>query len=70
MGRPEPRRRDIRLVRDDDDRDSLAAELLEDAHDIETRARVEVARGFVGQDQPRPRHERTGNGHALLLASR
>ena len=42
---------DIHLVRDEDDRDAaLAVEFLEDVHDLDARARIEVAGWFVGQN--------------------
>ena len=60
---------DVRLVRDEDDRDALLVQLLEERHHFDRRARVEVAGRLVGQDQRRLGHERAGDGHALLLAA-
>src|SRR5215213_5677268 len=63
--------RDVRLVRDEDERDaSLAVEALEDVHHLDRGARVERARRLVGEDELRVVDERARNRHALLLAAR
>jgi len=57
-------------VRDDDQRlPALAPQLLEQADDVVTRALVEVARRLVGEDHLGLAHQRSGDGHALLLAA-
>ena len=48
----------------------LAAEGEEEGADLRARARVEVPRRLVGEDEPGPRDEGAGDGHALLLAAR
>ena len=40
-----------------------------EAEDLGAGARVEVAGGLVGEDDPGPRGERAGDGDALLLAA-
>ena len=42
-------------------------QLLEGAHDIFSMHSVEVAGGFVGEDQGGPVHDGPGHGHPLLL---
>ena len=39
-------------------------------HDFDAGGRIQVARGLVGQDQGRMRHQRASDRHALLLAAR
>ena len=56
-----------------DDHDGLAepfAQVEEQAMDLVAVVRVEVARGFVGQQHGGRIDQRTGDGHALLLAAR
>jgi hypothetical protein len=48
----------------------LRPELLEQRHDLEAGARVEVAGRLVGEDQARLGHERARDRDALLLAAR
>src|SRR5215212_1997631 len=63
--------RDVRLVRDEDERDpALAVEALEDVHHLDRGARVERARRLVGEDELRVVDERARNRHALLLPAR
>ena len=45
-------------------------ELLEDVHEVHGQVEIEVARGFVGQDQLRVGDHGPGDGHPLLLAAR
>ena len=59
----------VALVGDEDDRAARGVELVEQAEDLGRRARVEVARRLVGQDQGRLGDERPGDGDALLLAA-
>ena len=62
---------DVALVRDEQHRDAaLAVQPLEDAHDLDAGARVEVAGRLVGQQDRRLRHERAGDRDALLLPAR
>ena len=70
--RDDPRRArgDVALVRDEHDGDpAVAVELLQEREDLEAGARVEVARGLVGQEQRRIGHERARDRDALLLAA-
>src|SRR5262245_32095432 len=62
---------DVGLVGHEHDGDAaFRVEALEDAHHLDARARVEVARGFIGQQQRWLVDERAGDGHALLLSAR
>ena len=63
-------RGDVLLVRDDDDRDAAAIELLQQRHDFEARRGVERARRLVGEDELGVVDQRAGDGHALLLPAR
>jgi len=60
---------DVRLVRDHDDRQAHAVEVLEDAHDLDAGPGIEVAGRFVSQQQFRPVDQRTADGDPLLLAA-
>src|SRR5262249_11202334 len=62
--------RDVGFVRHQDDGDAGAAQLLEESHDLEAGARVEVAGRLVGQDDLGRGDERARDGDALLLAAR
>src|SRR5215208_3464013 len=58
----------VRLVSDEHDREAaFGIEPLEDAHDFNAGARIEIPRRLVGQKQLGIVHERTGNRDALLL---
>ena len=48
----------------------LAIETLEEREHLEAGARVEVARGLVGEEERRIGDEGAGDGHALLLSAR
>ena len=62
---------DVGLVRDEHDGQAvLGVEALEDVHDLDARARVEVARRLVGEQDRGIVHERPRDGDALLLAAR
>ena len=61
--------RDVGLVRDQHDGHALAVELLEQRHDLQAGARVEVAGGLVGEDQRGRVDQRARDRHALLLAA-
>ena len=62
---------DVGLVRDEHDGDAaLAVQPLEDAHDLDAGARVEVAGRLVGEEQRRLVDERARDGDALLLSAR
>ena len=61
---------DVGLVRHQHNRQpALVVEALEDAHHLDARARVEIARWLVGEEKLRVIHQRAGDGDALLLAS-
>ena len=60
---------DVVLVGDQDDGDALAVEFLEDGHDLDAGAGIEVAGGFVGQHHGRLVDQGAGDGHPLLLAA-
>ena len=60
---------ELLVVRDEDNRLALGVQALEQLHDLHAGARIERAGGLVGQDDLRLAHQRTGDGHALLLAS-
>ena len=45
--------RDVQFVRDHDDRDALVVEFLEHAHDLDAGLAVEIAGGFVREQQRR-----------------
>ena len=61
---------DVRFMGHQDDGDpGLLVELLEDFHDLQARAGVQVPRGFIGQNQGGLVHKSAGDGHALLLAA-
>ena len=49
---------------------SLTVQFLEYHHDFVTRAGIEVAGRFVGENNYGIVHEGSCNGHALLLAAR
>src|SRR5687768_1023597 len=58
--------RDIHFVGDEHDRDAaLTIEALEDVHDFDARARVEIARRLVGEDDRGVGDERSRDGDAL-----
>src|SRR5262245_55061034 len=59
--------RDIGLMSHDQDGDALIVELLEERHDLDRGATVEIAGRFVREKHCGFGDERTGNGHALLL---
>src|SRR5688572_1843502 len=63
-------RRDVGLVRDDDDGLPVAMQLVEQTQDLDARLRVEVARRLVGEQDRRVRDERARDRHALPLAAR
>ena len=60
---------DVQFVRDHDDGDAGVVEFLEQPHDFDARAGVEIAGRLVGQHQFRLVHQRAGNGDALLLSA-
>src|SRR5690606_37523538 len=51
-------RRDVGLVRDDDDRLTVGVQLVEQREDLDRRLRVEVAGRLVREQDRRPRHAR------------
>jgi hypothetical protein len=60
--------RDVLVVGDDNDGHPQVMEFLEEAQYGLPCGLVEVAGGFVGQDDGRAAYERPGDGHALALA--
>src|SRR5262245_12188300 len=62
--------RNVMFVGDENERNSLfAVEPLENFHDLDGSAGVEIARWLVSQDQCRSIHERASDGDALLLSA-
>src|SRR5690606_10547111 len=61
--------RDVELVGDHDDGDALVVEFLKNAHDLDGGFAVEVAGGFVGEEDVRLVDEGAGDGDALLLSA-
>ena len=59
----------IVIMGDEDEGFALLVELIEEAQDLGTRGRIEIARGFVGQDHQRVVDEGAGDGDALLLTT-
>jgi len=57
-------------VCDHDDGYAAVVEGLENAHHLDARARVKIARGFIRQEHARLIDKSAGDGHALLLAAR
>ncbi len=62
-------RRDLGVVRDDDDRCAVGGERGEELEDRCRGARVEVAGGLVGDEERRSVGKRACDGGALLLAA-
>ena len=60
---------DVQFVRDHDDGDAGVVEFLEQAHDLDAGAGVEIAGRLVGQDQFRLVDQGAGDGDALLLSA-
>jgi len=60
----------VQFVRDHDDGDAGFVQLLEQAHEFNAGAGVEVAGRFVGEQHFRPADERAGDGDPLLLSAR
>ena len=60
---------DVLVVRDQHDCPSLFIESLEDCHDFQSAATIEVAGRLIGKNQSRVGDERPRYGHALLLTS-
>src|SRR5215472_7530209 len=59
--------RDVPLMRDHDDRDSVLVELLENCHDLYAGAAIEIASRFVGEQHLRFVDQCSRNCHSLLL---
>src|SRR5678816_2836103 len=57
-------------VRHLNDRRALAVQFLEQFHYFTALARVQVARGLVGENELRPRDHRPSHAHELLLSTR
>ena len=62
--------RHVGIVRYQDDGNPFRVELLEHPQNLDARVRIEIARRFVGKDQRRAIHQRSGNRHPLLLSAR
>jgi len=60
---------DIGLMGDQQHRETLLVQLLEDRHHLDAGARVEVAGGLVRQEQGGAVHQRPRDGDPLLLAT-
>src|SRR5207253_1669976 len=59
--------RDLQIVRYEDDRQALSlVESADESHDLTARARVEVARRLVAEQNGRPVDQRSSDSHALL----
>src|SRR5690606_34918716 len=64
-------RRELQVVRDDDERDAeLARQRLDQCIDLGRRLAVEIPGGFVGEHAARLRDQRTRERDALTLAAR
>ena len=59
----------VGVVGDQHDGATAAVQLVEQAHHVAGRHRVEVAGRLVGQDQVGVGHQGPGHGHPLLLAA-
>ncbi len=57
-------------MRDQDDGDAGAPQILEDGHHLDAGRRIEVAGRLVRQDDARMRDQRPGDGDPLLLSAR
>jgi hypothetical protein len=61
------RAREIFIVRDDDQRRSVAIHAIEQADHLRARMRVELTRRLVGEKQRRPIRQRARDRNALLF---
>ena len=59
----------LRVVRDHDN-EAVAAELLQDIHDLDRGLGIEGAGGLVGEDDLGVVNDGAGDGHALHLPAR
>ena len=59
-----------RVVGNEQDRNTLPVEVLQDPHDIGGCLRIEISCGFIGQYDGRLAGNDPGNGHSLLLSAR
>ena len=55
---------------DDHDRGTLPIELTQEGHDLIRRPGIEIAGGFISQDDGRVTHQGTGDRHPLTFAAR
>jgi len=60
---------DVWLMGDEDDGVSLGVEVVEEGHDLVAGLGIQVAGGFVGEDDGGPIDEGSGDGDALALAT-
>ncbi len=58
------------IVRDQQNRGvEFAVQIVEQAKNFVSGVRIEIAGGFVAQQNRRTKHQRAGDGHALALAA-
>src|SRR6185312_11923430 len=57
------------IMRDENDGFALPVEFIEQFQNFHTGCRIQIAGGFVGEDDERIVDQRTGDGDALLLAA-
>ncbi len=62
--------RQLRIVRHHHDGGAVAMQLLEQIQDAARHLRIEIAGGFIRQQQPRRPRQRARDRHALLLPAR
>jgi hypothetical protein len=67
--RPRSRRRDIGFVGDEHDGAAGVVQFGEQAQDVCGRRRVQISGRLIRKNQRRIGHQRTGDGHPLLLAT-
>ena len=61
--------RDVMLVGNEDDGVAFGVQAIEERHDFVSRGGVEVASGFVGENDGRAIDQGAGDGDALALAA-
>ncbi len=61
---------DSRIMRHHDERQALPVHLLDELDDLPARDAVEIAGGFIGEQQPGTHHHRARDRRPLLLAAR
>src|SRR5882724_11627098 len=58
-----------RIMSDENQSFSLGMQFIEHFHDLHAGSGIEIAGGFIGENDQRVVDERAGDGHALLLAA-